>query len=328
MPDLDPVAPAQPADSTPPAPPPLTAAEQAAASDDLPSFKAARAAERAGKPITVAEPPTAAPPAEAAPAPPTLNYKERKQQEANDRIRERVAAAVAERDVEIARLRALIAPPPAPAQAAPTPDDFPDYPEYLQTHPNTSLRDYNRALNAHDERARFDARRSQDSQTREATAVEKARASVAEAAKDKAFAEKIHPLLSTLKTYEQVTAAGTRPDALNVFTSLIERSEHAAAILGHLADHPDTLDTIRALQSTEAVLEYFGYVKGSLTHRPSAPAPTAPPKTLTDAPEIPTVLGSRSASPADPIHAAIVSDNYEGFKAARQQARLVQAGRR
>src|SRR3989442_13142458 len=107
-----PIAPAAPAPSAEPvAAPTQTAVEAAVVSGDFGSFKEAGRAERVNKPLpdvpleVPSDPPTAkaATPAPVAPAPERTLSK--RQQDINDRIREAVERATADKDAEIARLR-------------------------------------------------------------------------------------------------------------------------------------------------------------------------------------------------------------------------------
>lgn len=337
MPDVVPAAPAQPA-----ADPVLTPSQQAVASNDFSTFEKLERETLKGKPAPApasakpADPPTeVAKVADAAPKPEEPKGVSKRQQAINDYER-----TIAELRAENSRLKTP--PPPAAPRSDPKPQPtapaFPDYQTYLQTHPDTSLEAYIDARQdfreAHRARAAEESQREKQMREDAETRFERARTSMETALKDPEFKEKVRPLLFTLQTAEQARVDGLNPGPEHFFAGAITRSDVAPKLLAHLADHPEVLERIRALDLRDPRHEQelratFYRLEGQFLSPPAPPAPAppvaTPPKTITDAPDPAHTLGSRSASAVDPSAAAVKNNDYVAFERAERE-RLLAAG--
>lgn len=306
-------APAPPLTAETPAPVSLTAAEQAVVSDNLTAFRDARRAERSGKPLApapVADPdpaPVETPiPAAAAPPAPVVS---KRQQETNDRIREAVEKATADLQAENARLKAAAPPPrttePPPAAAAPAPtaatdDPKPKYEDFAtEADPFTA---HMEALALWSGRQAYKAAQLDSQKTKHQqdfyAAQERLDAEGLKAHKD--FGEKLTALAKSGVVWP--------PDV-------------SMAIL----QHPKGAELAYALASDPALSQRvtlfdLGVLAASLA-TPAAPAPI-PPKTVTDAPDPPTVLGARPAEPGDPIARAVNDGDVTAYRTARMAERI------
>ena len=320
-------APAQP-ETPPDLAPVTTAAEKAVADGNYDAFRAAKLAERQGKPLDPPAPAPEATPAEAAaPGPAPAPAPERKVSKRQETINnyERQIAELNE------RLRAFEArvPPPAPAPEPTKPTDtFPDYATYLQSHPNTSLETYidarqdwrNEQAAAKAQRESFERQQTQ-TQEQIVSAAAKRYAEAVKANPD--FEASLDPAILAIPTREKAIADRMPLKPEHDFASELLKSEVLPQLLAHLSANPDAMEKVRACQTRSETLRLFGRLEAKFLDAPPAPAPP-PAKTLTAAPEPPTALGSRPAPAADPIEHAVVSNNYEAFKAARMQQRLAQ----
>lgn len=334
MPDVVPAAPAQPA-----ADPVLTPSQQAVVNNDFSTFEKLERETLKGKPAP-AQP--AEPPAEVAkvaepPKPEEPKGVSKRQQAINDYERR-----IAEQDQRIRALEAERRPAPAAPRSDPKPEPtgpaFPDYQTYLQTHPDTSLEAYIDARqdfrDAHKARLAEESQREKQLREDADARFARARASMDTALKDPEFKEKVRPLLFTLQTAEQARADGIHPGPEHFFAGAITRSDVAPKLLAHLADHPEVMERIRALDLRDPRHEQelratFYRLEGQCLSPPAlaAPAPpvATPPKTITDAPDPAHTLGSRSASAVDPSAAAVKNNDYVAFERAERE-RLLAAG--
>lgn len=331
MPDLEAAAPAQPEQ---PAPTPTpTAVEQAAASGDVTSYREARRAERIGKPLDpkpVEEKPA---PAAAAPAqkPDEARAVSNRQRQINDYERR-----IAEQNERIARLESRQTPAAAPrrddtpAQApAPVAEKFPKYEEYLAQKPDASLEDW---MDARDtwrddrrtaaEHTRSEAERRAQTHQQRAT---KFSDQVGERTKaDPKFLERISPDVLSLKPFSSLEA-GERGGPMNAIAEELLDSPVATALMEHFTAHPDELQRLAGIRSPRELLREFGKIEARLEQSHEAPAPQ--PKTVTSAPSIGTTLGSRPASPADPVKSAVATNNFATFRSERLKQRIAERSR-
>ena len=91
----------------------------------------------------------------------------------------------------------------------------------------------------------------------------------------------------------------------------------SAQLILHFAEHMDDLARIGRLgeQNLPAALRALGKLEATLEAAATRPAEPAAPvrKTISDAPAPPTVLGTRSAEPANAVHAAVASRNFRAY---------------
>lgn len=342
-----PAAPAQPvADPTP------TASEAAVAKSTI-DYRAARRAERFGKPGPVAVEAVPAQsdakpdPAAAAPAQPQLSRKEREQNDANERTRKAVEAATADIRAELERVKASAAPrsePAAPATPAPAPaavvEKFPSIEEWSTKNPDKGLEDYidARAEFQQDQKtnvARLDAdlkARAEDL-TKRGQAFSTRMSEAIKAEPD--LKSKIPPALSDPNRDTRPLSALSPQELqkatfVNLVAEAMFRSERPAEIAKYL--HANQAETVRiaklptfeallALSSIDGKLSATGAVK------PAEPAKPKP-KTITSAPAPQETLGSRPAESVDPLTAAVKSGDTRAYREQRRAERAQNLGRR
>lgn len=323
------------------APAPLTPVHEAVVADDLPAFKEARLAERIERsaPKAPTKPeiiPVAI--AAAAPAKPEEPVKavSKRQQEINERIREAV-----QRGIEEDRARRASAPPPSS-------EAFPAYAEWAEKHPDQTFEQYVDARQdfREEQKARVQAQsvRQRDDITQKQTELATAQARVQDALADPAFEARfkaIPPALLELPTRQLLEATQRQladqrdPRAMQVvigpendFASEIVKSEYFPQLAVLAAEDPSVMAQVRACQTPRAVTKLVAKLETRFeSGSASTAASAAIPKTLTSAPDLGTTLGSRSASPADPIAAAVKSDDLRAFKEARMAKRLAKTRR-
>lgn len=337
VPEFETPVPAQ-AETTPA--PVLTAVESAVAKDDFTAFRETRRAERSGTPAPapVADPAPVIPPA--APAAPTAEARavSKRQQQINDYERR-----IAEQDQRIRALEsgsATPAPPPAAPRTEPVAGEtFPAYAQYLEKNPDASLEDYIdarqdfresvKAKAAHAQRADADRSRGQQEAMEQAHARTLA-ARQADPAIDAKFAAWEQPGAELpevlfIKTRDQAIAAQQIPMAENDFADRVARSKFSAHLIAHVADHPEILAEVRALESRSDVIAFVGALE-TLFKKTDTPPTPVPPKTISSAPAPGTALGSRPASASNPVTAAVIAGDVTAYRAARLAERS--AGRK
>lgn len=349
-------APAAPAQPAPAAPQTTTqsAVHAAVASNDTGAYRAARRAERAGKPL--AEVATPAPEAKtteiatpevkvdapdpAAPAQPAdplkPSRKEREQTEINERVRRAVEAATADFRAEIDRLktgapRAEVKPDAKPEPMA----KFQTLAEWTAQNPEGTLEGY---MDARDE-WRDSQRQTAETEKTVGEALEADATRVIESFDARVVeAEKTDPKIRA-KITPLAQALGARGGPFGVVARVAAVADKGPQVLAHLADHPEVLKSLITLperlrglplqvqveQHKQHIAREIGRLEASLTPSASAAEPIQP-KTLTDAPEAPQTLGRRPADAADPKVAAIRSGDTRAYRKLRQAERA--AGRR
>lgn len=327
-------APAQ-ADPVPPpaaaVTPDLTPTQQAVVADDFGAFRSSkREAEKAGKdPLAPTAPAAAAPVAVTPPAAEDVRQVSKRQQQINDYERR-----LAEQSAEIERLRTATPPArsapvtPAPAaasvEAEPDPTDTTKYPD--GQYDAKFIRD----LSAH--AAKEAVKTAQATADTEAQTRARADARTkAIDARDSQYATRMTeakaktPDLDT-RLSDEVKALRPR-DALGPDEPVTPLNDVAEAVLAsaipdvlmlHFSEHPEELRRFEALHTRGEVLFEMGILHGQLR---AAAASTPPPKTITDAPTPPLVLGSRPTEGVDPIASAVARDDFAAFRAAKRAQR-------
>lgn len=349
-----PAASAPPAADSSPAVETLTAVEHAATTGNMREFRAARAAERADKPlpsVTVTEEgePVVPVPADAAPAAPKLSRKEREQQDANERTRKAVESATADIRAELDRLKAA-APRSEPKPAEPAPKEtavqmakrfaaLPDAPKLDQF---DSVEEHAAAMALFINET-YGAERTAESQSRgeaEAmTAAQMARVDgfitqlTAAKTADPTFTAALTEEVKALKPFDALKP-GEPGGPRNVIAEQIYDSPIAPQVLRHLSEHPDDLKQLEAMPPHIAALpprarekahiqhivREYGKLEGRLATAATAPAPSTT-KTVSEAPTVDTLGGHAAEAPADPVMSAAVKGDFKQFRAAKR-ARL------
>jgi DNA repair exonuclease SbcCD ATPase subunit len=334
-----PLAESSPADLT--AIPAESASDRAVASNDVSTYRAERAKERAGKPSdVVAESSPDKPVDQAAstevtdppasePGKPRKNAESRVQELLAERARERSRAEAAER--RLAELEAKQTPDVQPAAPSPAPAAFPSYDAYLTAHPEASYEDYLDARADSRAEARYKALKQEEAQTSQRiTRTESIQK------RDQQFAERIQTALKAdpefltnvsddvkaLKPFDAIRDSKGRwteqPTAKHAIAEELVSSPVAPQLMRHFTDHPEDLSRLATMHPRELLKEM-----GKLEARFTAPSGSRPaPKTVTDAPEPPTVLGRKPSASADPADAAVQADDVSAYRAARQAQRL------
>jgi hypothetical protein len=327
--------------------PVLSATQQAAQDGDVSAYRAARLAERTGKPVPAPVVPleTAAKPETAQPDEPKLS---KRQQDLNDRIRQATEKAVADLQAENARLKAQI-PSAAPAQPH-TPSPTPGTPQTLQeivtrpdpskallkeaeffaAHPTAEYSDYTQYVTRHTAAVDRAAEQSRSAQAHSHQA-QKARIDGflervnATAKADPEFTKKLSPEVQALQPI-----AWMKPD--QPFTvdnaiaeQLVDTGDIAPQLLLHLSQHPDSLATLRTAEGPRALAFAIGRLAGQI-ERAAAAGAEPQPKHVSDAPDPGTTLGRKPAVAADAVQAAVKSDNFVKFRE-EKRARLLASRR-
>lgn len=332
MSEVESAAPAQPEAAATPAPV-LTAVESAVAKDDFTAYRDTRRAERSGTPAPApaADPAADTPPAALAPPAEESRQVSKRQQQINAYERR-----IAEQDQRIRALEssATPAPPAAPRTEPVAGEKFPAYAQYLETNPDASLEDYIDARQDFRDGLKTKASQAQrqqaEHQRNQQESVSQAHArTLAARAADPAIDAKFTaweqpgadlPDVLFIKTRDQAIAARQIPLAENDFASAIATSEFSAQLIAHIADHPEILERVRALENRTVVNKFVGKLESRFEKADPAPAPVQP-KTISSAPEPGTALGSRPASAADPLAAAVKAGDVPAYRAIRQAQR-------
>ena len=368
---MDPIAtaPAQdapvtaPVESTPApsAPAPTSAAESAISKGDVASYREARRAERAGKPLaydakTSPDAPTVAPDASAAPPAPdgATQTPERKlsnrQQQINNYER-----TIAEQNIRLAQLERMVgqggaarpAEPQAPAATQPTQAEYeqimamPGYPKMADF---DTLERFNAAAthftwSVLNQRAQMQAAQQQAlhaEQGAHKALITNFMQSIETAQKeDPKFFESLSDEVKAIKPLHAV-ARGEAATAVNVLGSEVFASPHAAKLLRHFSDHPDVLRSVVQVPAHLAQLpqelmiprhkawiaRQVGMLEAQLAAPPVAPTPT--PATV---PAPPQTIGRRPGGAANPMEDAVKRGDMRAFKQLRRQEKLAAMGK-
>ena len=334
------------------------ATQAAVASGNTADYRAAKRAERAGKPLAAvpvqAEAATGDPAVGAEPAKAEPRKSSRDDTYISDRIREGVERGTSELRGEIERMKQqLLTHAPAreepkaytgidPSDPKPAPDAFETHDDYLDARDEWN----ERRIERKQAKAADGVRVSQEHQ--ELTAAQQARvqkfADQLDAATktDPEFSKKLTPEVRALKPFEAL-APGERGGPENVVAAQIFDSPIAPQVLLHFSEHPEALarliampadiqampQRVRTHHHIQWIVKEFGKVEAAL----SAPAPKetpspAPSKTLTSAPSPAQTLGSRPSAAVDPKAAAVKSGNTQAYRDIRRRERAESGGRR
>lgn len=326
-----------------------SAVESAVVKNDVAAYREARRAERSGKPLafeaTTEDDGTAdVDEIHAAAAPVQPEQPERplskRQADINERVRLATAKAVADKDAEIAQLRAQIKPAePAPRRDAPqapptTLADTVQRPEigkpilnevdFYTKFPDATGTDYALYVARYD-RGAHEAQTEQGRQRQQVQQQQQERATkfherlAAARTADPDFATKLSPDISGLRPYA-AEAEGAEFTVNHAIAEEIVDSEHAPALMLHLSTHPDDLATLRATSSPRALARAIGRLEAKLAAPPQPATPK--PNTVTAAPSPGTSLGGKPAAQADAVTSAVTTNNFSKFRAERLQERL------
>lgn len=340
---------ATPAESSPAPETPVavTATDHAVVSGDQAAYRAARQAERSGKPLDVAAESSPAtpvdqaastevtdPPASEPGKPPTKNAETRiKELLAKERAATARAEAAERRaaDLEAARTQPKDEPKAAPSPA-PAPAAFPPYDTYLTTHPDASYEDYLDARADFRADQRFEARQAEETQ-----ATERQRRTQSQTDRDTQFRTRIQKAseadpeffnslsdeVKALKPFEAIRDDKGRwtaqPSGMHAIAEEVLSSEVAPQLMRHFSDHPEDLQRIAALLPAQ-LLKEMGKLEARMSET-TTPV-VQPPKTVTDAPPPPTTLGTKPGAPANAVEAAVVSGDVAAYREARQRERM------
>lgn len=240
---------------------------------------------------------------------------------ADTRIQELLAdRARLERELADARRPASDVRPAAPSPA-PAVETFPEYAEYLTQHPDASLEKW---MDARDDwrDARKDAKAAEQSEAQALTRSQEARAQrfnaqIQESAKaDPEFLSKISPDVLAIRPIAALKP-GEAAGPVNIVGAELLNSPVAPQLMRHWSEHPDDLQRLvtvpatlahlppveRAREHTRWMIREIGKLEAKF--EPAGEPASPPTKTVSDAPDPGTTLGSRPAAPADAVEAAI-----------------------
>lgn len=257
----------------------------------------------------------------------------KRQQQINDYER-----GIAERDAEIARLRAAQAPAPAPTQPEKIAESkriasMPDYPklanfESVEEHAAAA------AMFVQDVRAREASDRTQ-AETASRASLKRVESFVSKLDKaveaDPAFGDKLSPRVRALKPISGMTPDERRhAGPLNILWEKVYDSPQTAALMTHFSQHPEELTRLEnppaeiaalpPVQQIDWMMREFYKLDARFDTPTPAPAPArVTTKLVTDAPEPATVLGTRAAEPADEYSESIRSRDFLRFQNAKHK---------
>jgi len=314
---------------------PLSALDQAVAAGDMGAFKAAKAAERAGTPLTPSADQSGA---SAAPAPddqaastdatpkPASEPGKQSNRGAEARIKElnwrtkQAEERAARLEQELAALRQT-QPETKPAASSPAAVDAEPQLADFEGDPDKYPDPYVAWLDARQEwKWRQLESQRQEQQQREAQ--ERSHRAWVEDTVRRARElgpELVESLSEEVRNLRPLVSLGPHepPTTANFITQQILESDAAGPILKHLSDHPEELRRLEAIPKYGQMV----YEVGKLAARLSAPPPPSPPKVITTAPPPPTTTGNRPTEPVDALEAAVRSGDMAAFKALRQRER-------
>lgn len=295
----EPLAPAQPE------PIPSTATDQAVAAKDQGAYKAARAAERAGKPLEpVAEAETAEVVAKPVTEPekPVERTVSKRQQQINEY--ERTIAALRAENTRLQPKQAAPTPPAVQPRTAATPDPEPD-PSDATKYPDGQFdRQYLK------DQARWEAR----SELRDYVASQRqAEHEAARTQHQRQMAESWHGKLAAARTADPEFDAKIDPDTpiSEAIMPFLMRQDDGPQLMVYLSAHQDEAARIAALHPVEQVAEF-----AKMSARLALPSPVEA-KPLSSAPRPATTLGRKAVEPSNAIDVAVASGDMTAFKAAK-----------
>lgn len=255
----------------------------------------------------------------------------RKGKDADSRVQELLAErAQLRRELELAKQPIET----KPADSSPAPavgEEFPDYPEYLQTHPNATLRDWSKAhfehLRTGEERQRsaHELAAAHDKSVNQV--VESFHQQFVEVLKtDPEFLDRIDPAIANARPV-QALQRGEKAGPANVIASEVMKSSVAPKLMEHFTAHPEDYARLQQLPAHLAglppavaarehvtwIIRELGKIEASLG-RSATPSPQTKP--VTGAPDPGTTLGSRPAAPADAAKSAVDKGDFRSAKRA------------
>lgn len=320
-----PAAPAQPA--APESTEKVSAVDAAVTTHDVPGFRAAKLAERTGKPLEPVAPVADADvDADDAPPAPVVAGVEppvsKRQQKINDDIRAAVAKATTERDAEIARLKAQLAPAPRrpEAPAAPATPTEPAYKRYLALPDAPKLADFDTIEDYSAAMGLFIATKTADEReaTRQATEARTAQGNAVAAFTDRG--KQAHDDFEAVMATANATHHPWSPALVR---AVLTDDAFGHELAYHLATHEADAQRISALRDPVDAGAAIGELRASLKATAAPPAaPKAAPKLVTDNPAPPAVLGTRPTEPTDPEDAAVAAGDVGRFREVRLQKRV------
>lgn len=262
-----------------------------------------------------------------APAKPQKNAETRIQELLAERHAERVAREQAER--KAAALEARLSQPktpPAGSSPAPAKPDLSTYDAYLQSHPDATYEAFIEArvrgaiqaeLATREQQQRAQAERETLTRAQQDRA-EKFRAAITDATKaDPEFISKVSPEVLSLKPLSALLP-GEQATVRHAIAEELLTSPVAPQLMRHFTDHPEVLSALEASPSPAALLKAFGKLEASLSHD----AITPPTPQITTAPNPPTTLGRKPATPVDEAEAALKRGDFSAYEKAANAAEL------
>jgi hypothetical protein len=105
-----------------------------------------------------------------------------------------------------------------------------------------------------------------------------------------------------------------RSGPLDFVAREIQTSEHGAALLQYLGDHPEAFSKLQAAPDAASVIREMARLEARVSNSTSTSTTPAPKKAeISSAPEPTTSLGRRSAVPADESLSAVSAGNVRGY---------------
>jgi hypothetical protein len=185
--------------------------------------------------------------------------------------------------------------------------------QFFETFPDAGFVDLQRYLVRHELASRDHAASQREAQRQVEEQREERIQTFAKRAGDGAFLKSLAIGEDALPLPVELLPPGTVPNARNIVAQEIMVSEHGTAMWQSLT--VEDLATIDRMSDWASVVRFCARLESRVSgDATKAAKPAAPSKTLSDAPDPGTQLGSKAKSPADPVEGAIASDDFLKFR--------------
>lgn len=186
--------------------------------------------------------------------------------------------------------------------------------QFFETFPDAAFVDLQRYILRHELASRDHAATQRDSQRQAEEQRSERIKTFAERAGDGAFLKTLAIGEDALPLPVELLEPGTAPSARNIVAQEIMVSEHGKAMWQSLT--VEDLAAIDRMSDWASVVRFCARLESRVSGNPvkEAAKPAAPSKTVSDAPDPGTEIGSKAKSPSDPIAQALEDDDYVKYR--------------